>query len=77
MYKCFNVAVVMSYVIKFIGMAVSLMFTIADAVQFLGQVMDLPDTKINRVMEKVGADIGDAKWIPFIACLLCNIIFND
>ena len=77
LYQNYLGAVIASFIVKFAGMFVSLMFATADLVQFLGQFRDLPDTKINKFMEALGSDVGGWKYAAIVACIACNVLFND
>lgn len=70
-------AVIASFIIKSIGMIVSLIFAAADLVQFLGQLRDLPDTGLNRFMEVIGSDTKSWKYVAIVACILFNLLLND
>ena len=43
----------------------------------MGQFRDLPDTKINKFMEALGSDVGGWKYAAIVACIACNVLFND
>lgn len=78
LYKNFTGAVVASFIIKTIGVAISLIFTAADLVQFLGWLdKDLPESGLNNFLEALGDDVGDYKWLAILASIACNVIFND
>ena len=77
LYKHFSGAVVASFVIKTIGIIVSLVFAAADVVQLLGQFVDLPDTWLNRFLELLGSDTGGWKVVAVLACIFCNVLFSD
>ena len=71
-------AVVATFIIKTVGMAVAIVFAAADLVQFLGMIdYEVPDTKINSLLNWLGSDIGSKKAIPILLSIVCNIILHD
>ena len=71
-------AVVATFIIKTVGMAVAIVFAAADLVQFLGMIdYEIPDTEINSFLDLLGSDIGSKKAIPIVLSIVCNIIFHD
>lgn len=78
LYKNFNGAVVASFIIKTIGMVVSLIFAAADLVQFLESFdKELPESGLNDFLSALSKDVGDYKWLAIIASIVCNVILND
>lgn len=77
LFRHYRGAVIASFIIKFIGMFVSLMFAAADLVQLFWQFRDLPDTGLNGFMETLGSDVGGWKYAAIVACILCNLLLND
>lgn len=74
----FSSATVCSFVIKTVGMVVSLIFAAADLVQFWGQIHDdVPDTRLNAFLDLLGEDTGDWKILAIALSILCNVVFNN